>query len=407
MWWVLFVWVAQAAAPPPNWAQHVALERSTLPPARAAAFGDWCQHARRTAQTMRELQHHVDIGLGIDLRGASRSYDFSEDPLQTSVIAREYLRCLPKELCAGVKHFPGIGALKTDPHRDSDSETFSVESHWLRDLLPFVTAVDEGACVVMTSHLRLQTTEVKPTVCTFDSNCVDVLRQDLGYDGVILADEVVVMTAARAAMVDLVFRPVGLADTQWDALSPVQRRSLAIEARLRRRCGGPESCSAAELRAVTDEVDDVNGSRRMVLAIQAGHDMVLQFRLPNSQPDHLRQTVAVVAQAVASGQISISQIDASVLRILELKKRVFGEELYGNFPGATSAQSLLSRLTLRQKVMQMMAVDGRYEREDIEQLGLGALYLPGPDADPKSTAVPMLFLGDAMYGSRRRWGSRL
>ena len=205
---------------------------------------------------------------------------------------------------------------------------------------------------------------------------------------------------------DLLYRPAPPNHAEWATLTPAQRRTSAIAAREKEVCGTTAPCSAEQTRRLTDEVDDVDGSRRVLLAIRAGHDMVLQFRLPDPQPDQLRRTVDVVVDAVAQGAIPRSQIDASVLRILALKDRIFGPALYEAFPDVHTPEALLARLSLRDKVMQMIAVDGRFQRERVERLGLGALYLPNADADPHATAVPMLFLGDAMHGDRRIWRAR-
>ncbi|MEQ1570206.1 MAG: glycoside hydrolase family 3 N-terminal domain-containing protein [Myxococcota bacterium] len=403
MWFVPIIASAQPAedtAPAPvevvdlarSWADQVARERGVLPPAAQSLVEGWCRRAERSGRAMGDQNVHLDLGFRVDLpfRG------LSADPLLASLIVREYLRCLPPERCVGVKHFPGLGPLKTDPHRALAAERFELDAFLQRDLRPFFTAVDEGACAVMTSHLRLRTTPGDPTICTFDRDCVALLRQGLGYDGLIVSDEILVMDAAQEAMVDLLFRPEGLSGDVWDALPAAERRRLSLDRRLRDRCGGPESCTVDEIRDETDAVDDVDGSRRTLLAIRAGHDLVLQFRVPERQSDQLRYTADVVVAAVEAGTIPRSQIDASVLRILALKDRLFGPALYGAFPGADSPESLLAQLSLRQKVLQMFAADGRFDREHIEGIGLGALYLPGPDAVPSAAPIPMLFLGDAI-----------
>ena len=86
-----------------------------------------------------------------------------------------------------VKHFPGHGTATSDSHDTLpvvDSPLGEIESH---DLPPFEAAFDEAAPAVMLSHLDL--TAIAPGVpASMAPEVYDLLRDDLGFEGVAITD---------------------------------------------------------------------------------------------------------------------------------------------------------------------------------------------------------------------------
>ena len=82
-------------------------------------------------------------------------------------------------VAACAKHFPGHG----DTHEDSHLSLPVVES--LPDLAPFRAAVEAGVRAVMTAHIVVQPERVPATV---SASVLGVLRDELGFDGLVLTD---------------------------------------------------------------------------------------------------------------------------------------------------------------------------------------------------------------------------
>lgn len=84
------------------------------------------------------------------------------------------------------KHFPGHGATRTDSHVglpiiDVDEATWRA-----RDLPPFRAAVAAGVPCLMTAHLVLTWCDSVPA--TVSARVLGLVRDELGYDGVIASD---------------------------------------------------------------------------------------------------------------------------------------------------------------------------------------------------------------------------
>ncbi len=86
-----------------------------------------------------------------------------------------------------VKHFPGHGTATSDSHDTLpvvDSTLAEIEAH---DLPPFESAIAHAAPAVMMSHLDL--TSIAPDVpASMAPEVYDLLRDDLGFEGVTITD---------------------------------------------------------------------------------------------------------------------------------------------------------------------------------------------------------------------------
>ncbi|WP_457205659.1 glycoside hydrolase family 3 N-terminal domain-containing protein [Nocardioides sp. P5_C9_2] len=120
-----------------------------------------------------------------------------------------------------VKHFPGHGAATSDSHDTLpvlDSSLAEIESH---DLPPFEAAIASHAPAVMMSHLDL--TAVAPGVpASLAPEVYDLLRDDLGFEGVTITDSLGMgavaaswkpAVAALNAGADLLLMPVDTVET--------------------------------------------------------------------------------------------------------------------------------------------------------------------------------------------------
>ena len=150
-----------------------------------------------------------------------------------------------------LKHFPGYGD-NVDTHTSVGIDHRTKEEFYGKDLKPFLAGIDAGANVVMLAHNIL--TEIDPDFpASLSSKVVQMLREEIGYDGIIMTD------------------------------------SLDM---------------AAITKFTGDEV-------AAVTAVRAGVDLLCCSTYNRQVPAVLR--------AVESGELSLSRIEASALRIIDYK----------------------------------------------------------------------------------------
>ncbi len=89
-------------------------------------------------------------------------------------------------LCS-LKHFPGHGDTVEDSHSGLAHVNKTAEELENGELLPFKAGIVAGADMVMVGHLVVESIDDKPA--TLSSKIVpELLRQKLGYDGVVITD---------------------------------------------------------------------------------------------------------------------------------------------------------------------------------------------------------------------------
>jgi beta-N-acetylhexosaminidase len=156
-----------------------------------------------------ELTAHVARGVAGDLAGAGVDLnlapvaDVNSDPRNPVIGVRSF--GADPELAArhvaaftaahegagvatSVKHFPGHGDTAADSHLALPVVDVPLEVLRSRDLVPFRAAIEAGARTVMTSHILLPQVDSSGPA-TFSTRILgDLLRGELGFDGVIVSD---------------------------------------------------------------------------------------------------------------------------------------------------------------------------------------------------------------------------
>lgn len=86
-----------------------------------------------------------------------------------------------------LKHFPGHGDTSTDTHEGAAVVSKSLDELRAGEFLPFVSGIEAGADMVMIGHITV--TSVDPEPATISRAIItDVLRGELGWDGVVISD---------------------------------------------------------------------------------------------------------------------------------------------------------------------------------------------------------------------------
>ena len=88
---------------------------------------------------------------------------------------------------ACAKHFPGHGDTATDSHLDLPRVDVDEDTLRTRELAPFEAAVAVGTVAVMTSHIVVPALD-PDRPATLSPRVLGLLREDLGFDGVVVSD---------------------------------------------------------------------------------------------------------------------------------------------------------------------------------------------------------------------------
>lgn len=245
----------------------VARMREYLPVApSAAAIGaqgnpqvakDW---AVRTAEGLQKAGFNVNFAPVADLGFTNnRSYGTEVEQVLPFVKAAVEGYASSNLMCS-IKHYPGIGRAMIDPHLDTSRVEASQQELLATDMAPFRTMVQDvpnDNFMIMVSHLVYPAFEAVPSSVS-RVLLTDVLRQQWGYKGIIITDDMAM--------------------------------------------GGLANVYTAEQMGV--------------LAVQAGVDILLSC---DGNPAMTYTIYNNVLTAAKNGTIPLERIDASVERILTIK----------------------------------------------------------------------------------------
>lgn len=96
-------------------------------------------------------------------------------------------------LCC-LKHFPGHGSTTTDSHDEAAIVQKDLETLRKEDLKPFVSGIEAGADMVMVGHITVPEIDDQPASQS-KKITTDLLREELGFEGVIITDGLQMMAA--------------------------------------------------------------------------------------------------------------------------------------------------------------------------------------------------------------------
>ena len=86
-----------------------------------------------------------------------------------------------------LKHFPGHGDTDTDTHEGAAVVDKSLEELRAGELLPFISGIEAGADMVMIGHITVTALDEVPATIS-EAVISGLLREELGWDGVVIAD---------------------------------------------------------------------------------------------------------------------------------------------------------------------------------------------------------------------------
>jgi beta-N-acetylhexosaminidase len=143
----------------------------------------------------------IDIGINmnlapvLDVCPVGQGYfmekrSLGDDPYKVGRLGALLINAMQnKGVAACGKHFPGLGAAKLDPHLELPFVERSLEQLQQEDLVPFRDAIDAGVAGIMTSHTMYSGLDPEHLATLSKKILTDLLRQELGYAGVIITDD--------------------------------------------------------------------------------------------------------------------------------------------------------------------------------------------------------------------------
>lgn len=94
-----------------------------------------------------------------------------------------------QQVTACLKHFPGNGATTQDPHTGIATSDRTAEQFRAEEFAVFQAGIDAGAKMVMISHMAAPALTGSNEPCSLSETVItDILRNELGYDGVVITD---------------------------------------------------------------------------------------------------------------------------------------------------------------------------------------------------------------------------
>ncbi|MHB9861566.1 glycoside hydrolase family 3 protein [Streptomyces sp. YIM S03343] len=170
---------------------------------------------------------------------------FGADPKAVArLVAAEVTGYQASRVAATVKHFPGHGDTAVDSHYGFPVITHSRELWEKLDAVPFRAAIATGIDSIMTAHIMVPALDDSGDPATLSRPILTgILREELGYDGVVVTDSLGmegvrtkygddrVPVLALKAGVDQLLNPPSL-DVAWNAVLAAVRGGELTEARL-------------------------------------------------------------------------------------------------------------------------------------------------------------------------------
>jgi beta-N-acetylhexosaminidase len=188
--------VARLKSPFTEWPPMAALGRS-------GDVGLVERFARALAAELRAVGVTMDYAPVLDVHTNSRNPVIGDRALSDKAedVARygaALIRTLQAEgIAACGKHFPGHGDTSTDSHLELPLVEHPPERLRQVEFVPFRAAVAAGVATIMTAHVLVPSLDEKRPATLSRRIVSGLLREELGYDGVILSDDLEMKAVAN------------------------------------------------------------------------------------------------------------------------------------------------------------------------------------------------------------------
>jgi beta-N-acetylhexosaminidase len=193
---------------PPPWTQFLdqrLLAESTDPAAALTGYAATC------AAELLDVGINFNFAPVLDVAPRSEGFFMARRSLggEAETVARLGTLVIRVMQINGVaacgKHFPGLGSACLDPHQVGFAITKVLTALRTEDLPPFQAAIAEGVAAIMTSHTVYPELDSDHPATLSPRILTNLLRGELGYEGLVVTDDLEMgaienaMTVAEAA----------------------------------------------------------------------------------------------------------------------------------------------------------------------------------------------------------------
>lgn len=135
---------------------------------------------------------NVNLAPVCDVSEDSSSFIYDRTFGKDASLTSEYVKVVvtnmkTNKMGSALKHFPGYGD-NGDTHTDIITDNRPLEQFRNSDFLPFKAGIDSGADMVLVSH-NIVTSMDSTCPASLSSAVHDILRNELGFNGVIMTDD--------------------------------------------------------------------------------------------------------------------------------------------------------------------------------------------------------------------------
>lgn len=197
-------------------------------------------YGREVARECRQLGITMVLGPVLDVSDNNRFLgirSFGADPERVSSLGLAYGRGLMDgNVLPVAKHFPGHGMVSSDSHKGKGVINASLQRMDSVDLVPFRRWSTNGMPAVMVGHLAVPAidSEMRPAAVS-RTVMTDLLRDDLGYNGLIITDAMNMLGAegysaadAVRAGADIIIAPANTPREIKGIVDAVRRADIAL-----------------------------------------------------------------------------------------------------------------------------------------------------------------------------------
>ena len=221
------------------------IEHEVFPP--AAEMEDAAYAGKTIGMELAELGINVDFAPVADVNTnpdnpVIGTRAFSSDPQAAASKVAEFIRAIEETgVSACAKHFPGHGDTAMDSHLGETYVEHGMERLRSVEFVPFEQAITAGTDFIMAGHIKTPNATTDGLPATLSAEMLGILRNDLGFDGIIITDamnmgaivdaygsgESAVM--AVQAGVDMVLMPADLAEATEALTEAIKAGTISEE----------------------------------------------------------------------------------------------------------------------------------------------------------------------------------